>query len=418
MWPYRNKTVRLKKLAIFIGVISALLSTPAAAQYPAWQEMRVTSTNSWKSHLSIYGARLVWSDNRNNPGKSIYDIYCYDLAADTEFPLFIHPANQIKPEIYGDRVVFEDYRDNTSGADPNVNIYMYDFVSDTVTRITSDTASQYTPSIYQDNIFWHDTRNGLYDIYGYDLLSSTEFPLSTFPGSTKLYARSDENIVVWQDDRNGDYDVYAYDLDLESEFPLIAAPSIQSKPVIDRGIVVWEDHRDWVDSGANIIGYDLTTQRLIPVCTRPGPQYSPAIHNDIVVWQDARNDDADVYGFDLDTGREFPISAAPQWQYSPKVFGKLVAFIDNRNNHSAIYCATPLRIKSVAFDETTSTLHLSWYSLPGKQYQVHTGPAVDQLTTVFGPIPSAGLSTLWQTVIAPDTPALFCRVKLLENQQP
>ena len=405
-------------IAAAILIATALSGAVSAVESAVWQEMRVTNVNSWKSFVSVYGTRIVWADNRNNPGQSIYDIYCYDLAADTEFPLFIHPANQIKPEIYGDRVVFEDYRDQASGGAGTINIYMYDFLSDSVTQISSDDQLQYTPSIYDNNIFWHDLRdfdNAIYDIYRYYLSSSTKFQISAPIDSTKLYARSYANIVVWQDNRNGDNDIYAYDLALEQEFALFVGPSNQLKPDIFGDVVVWEDHRDWIDSGSNIIGYDLVSQEEIPVCTNIGPQSSPSIHGDMVVWQDDRSTAPDIYGASLGSGAEFPICTAAQGQYAPKVFEKLVVFIDWRHGHGEVYCATPLEITSVAFDQTTSTVHLSWRSLPGKQYQVQTGPAPGQFTETFGPVTSAGLSTDWETVIAPSPGALFCRVKLFAD---
>ena len=414
-----SKDTTTAAIALTIFIVIGLSSAVFAVETAVWQEMRVTNVNSYKGFVCVYGTRILWADNRNNPPQSsIYDIYCYDLVADTEFPLFIHPANQVKPEIYGDRVVFEDYRDQASGGEGTINIYMYDFLSDTVTQITSGDQYQYTPSIYGNNIFWHDLRdfdNAIYDIYRYDLLSSTKFQILAPIDSTKLYARSFDNIVVWQDDRNGNNDIYAYDLDLEQEFPLFVGPSAQITPVIFGDVVVWEDNRNLIDSGTNIIGYDLISQEEIEICTNTASQFSPSIHGDLVVWQDHRSPAPDIYGASLSSGEEFPICTAAQGQWKPKVFEKLVVFVDYRHGQSEIYCATPLEITSVAFDQITSTVHLTWRSLPGLQYQVQTGLTPGQYTQTFGPVSSEGLSTDWETVVAPPPGAFFCRVKLMED---
>jgi len=401
---------------ILLVLIMAACACIAGRQSRAtvWQEVRLTDTDSNKSFVSISGTRIVWADNRNHGGTT-NDIYCYDLEVGTEFPLFIHPANQIKPQIHADRVVFEDYRDKTSTSDPNVNVYMYDFVSGSVTQITSDPEGQYTPSVYGDRVFWHDARDGGYDIYGYDLTTSTEFPISTVPDVLQLYARAYANTVVWQDGRNGAMDIYGYDLVTAAEFPITTASGTQAQPMISGHILVWEDSRDVVATGYNIYGYDLSTDDELPICTAPGHQFDPDIGDRFAVWHDMRNDSGDIYGLNLSTGEKMALIVASGAQVTPRISGDLVAFLDSRHGHTEIYCAAPLAITSVAYDAQTSELVVSWTSLPGKHYVVQSGNLPGTLTDATGPVPSQGLSTTHRLAVESGAVTAFCRIKLLAD---
>ena len=71
---------------------------------------------------------------------------------------------QYGPDIYGDRIVWTDYRNGLT------DIYMKDLSTGVETRITTNTADQKNPVIYGDRIVWEDYRNGLPDIYMKDLL--------------------------------------------------------------------------------------------------------------------------------------------------------------------------------------------------------------------------------------------------------
>jgi len=87
----------------------------------------------------------------------------YDLSSNTEKRITTDTTGQYYPSIYGDKIVYEDYRNGNS------DIYMYDLSSNTEKRITTDNNEQYNPAIYGDKIVWQDYRNGNWDIYMKDL---------------------------------------------------------------------------------------------------------------------------------------------------------------------------------------------------------------------------------------------------------
>ncbi len=138
----------------------------------------------------IYGNRIVWVDWRNG-NYDIYvngDIYMYDLEQKKEIPICTAPHNQESPAIYGNRIVWEDWRNG------NADIYMYDLDQKKEIPICTDPDWQDAPAIYGNRIVWVDWRNGNWDIYMYDLSTPSIFKLvdksQASPGETLTYTIS------------------------------------------------------------------------------------------------------------------------------------------------------------------------------------------------------------------------------------
>ncbi|RXA19991.1 PKD domain-containing protein [Methanosarcina sp. MSH10X1] len=74
------------------------------------KETRITTCESIKSSPSIYGDRIVWTDDRNRNGWGNPDIYMYDLSTHAETPITSNKSGQSDPVIYSDRVVWVDSR--------------------------------------------------------------------------------------------------------------------------------------------------------------------------------------------------------------------------------------------------------------------------------------------------------------------
>jgi beta propeller repeat protein len=84
---------------------------------------------------------------------------------------------------------------------------MYDLATATETPICTNSAAQYYPDIWGDRIVWQDERAGNWDIYMYELATGTESVVCGATGNQTLPA-IDGDRVVWQDDRNGSSDIY------------------------------------------------------------------------------------------------------------------------------------------------------------------------------------------------------------------
>ncbi len=83
-------------------------------------------------------------------------------------------------------------------------------------RITTETAAQVYPAIYGDIVVWEDYRSGNVDIWGYNLKTKEEFQITTDTrdqGFPAIYCGR----VVWQDYRNVNADIYLANLDVVCE---------------------------------------------------------------------------------------------------------------------------------------------------------------------------------------------------------
>ncbi|MEK6922492.1 MAG: S8 family serine peptidase, partial [Nanoarchaeota archaeon] len=139
-----------------------------------------------------------------------FDIYVYDLTKNEERQITNDLKNQFSPQIYNDKIVWEDDRNENS------DIYIYDLTKNKERQITSNSANQYYPQIYNDKIVWEDDRNGNPDIYIYDLTKNKERQI-TSNSANQYYPQIYDKKIVWEDYRNGNPDIYMYDLTKNKE---------------------------------------------------------------------------------------------------------------------------------------------------------------------------------------------------------
>ena len=252
-----------------------------------------------------------------------------------ELPICIAAGDQWSPVVSGDFIVWEDTRNG------GYDIYGYDRTTEKELTICLYAGDQSYPAISRGVVVWEDNRNGATndDIYGYDLVGHKSFAVCTQNGGQWCPAISG-NIVVWQDHRSPADDIYGYNLTTKTEFPICTAGGYQQLPSISGNYVVWEDYRsDLSDSGgsSDIYGYNLATGTEFPICTDPGNQCQPAISGKTVVWDDDSTGDGDIYGYDLGTKATFTVCAAGGDQYYPRVSGNTVVWHDWRNVAADIY---------------------------------------------------------------------------------
>ena len=146
-------------------------ASPAQSSSPTVTETQITTNISMKEFPAIYGDRIVWQDYRNGyPGNGNWDIYMYDLSTSKETRITTNESWQENPEIYGDRIVWED------GRNGNNDIYMYNISTSKETRITTNESWQEDPAIYGDRIVWEERRNGNHDIYMYNISTPQRNP--------------------------------------------------------------------------------------------------------------------------------------------------------------------------------------------------------------------------------------------------
>lgn len=141
---------------------------------------------------AIYDDRIVWQDNRNSDGNS--DIYMYNLSTLKETRITTS-GKASNPSIYGDRIVWRDSRNPTEfngtvDAMPPTfhaldDIYMYDLSTFKEYQVTANPSADIinAPVIYGDRIVWQDARNndGTTNIYMATLSYLPSAAFSAFP---------------------------------------------------------------------------------------------------------------------------------------------------------------------------------------------------------------------------------------------
>jgi beta propeller repeat protein len=290
---------------------------------------------------AISGNSVVFVDYRN----FVYSLYRVDINTKQE-QVAIHNIGYTEPQIrlFGDRVVWIGYPTVTQA-----DVYVRDLLTNTTTRITADTAFQNFPDIYGNKVIWQDYRNtastNIYnaDIYCYDFSTGQTQQITT-DTSYQTFPAIWENIVVWQDYRNAspeniyNADIYCYDFSTGQTKQITTDTSYQTFPAVWKNLIVWEDHRNGV---GDIYMYDLITNTERPISTANGYKTHPVIYRDWIVWQDYRNDttQGDIYGFNLATNQEYPIILQTDHQDFSQIDSLNLIWQDFRNNRQDIYHA-------------------------------------------------------------------------------
>ncbi|MDW7731206.1 MAG: hypothetical protein SCH66_02125 [Methanolobus sp.] len=369
--------------------VSLLTAGVTAGQTAEGNETQITMDESDQNEPAIYGDTIVWTDYRNVnltddignlPVQDFFkldaDIYAYNISTG-EVLQGQYELLQNIPDIYGDRVVWEDYRNATLPEDGNnlttedwlrldVNIYMHNLSSGEDMQITANESIQWSPAIDGDLIVWEDARNGNWDIYVYDLSTGEEMQVTGYGSSQMNPAVSGDGLVVWEDSRNGNWDIYMYNMSSGEEIQLTSNGSDQIAPAIYGNIIVWEDYRnadqaygnmaleELVQLDADIYGYDLSTGEEFLITENESWQGEPAIYGNRIVWTDLRNVeqatggsnntsqdsgmfDADIYMYDLSTGEELLITEDRSWQEEPEIYENRIVWTDYRNGNPDIY---------------------------------------------------------------------------------
>lgn len=256
----------------------------------------------------------------------------------TETQITINTSNQLNPDIYGERIVWQDGR-NGSGEywNPtgNWDIYMYDTLTSTETRITTNESLQFNPAIYGNKIVWQDDRNGNSDIYMYNLSSSTETQI-TASESNQMWPAIYGNRIVWIDDRNGS-DIYMYDISTSQETQistrgLVKSGSESSGPDIYNDRIVWQESYESDFITHRLVMYDLSTQQEIQIAENnlfmPYPGfYAFAIHGDDIVYNYFPSDDSGIIKtYNLSTRQTTGIGGVIP--ASPDVYGDRTVWVE------------------------------------------------------------------------------------------
>jgi beta propeller repeat protein len=246
------------------------------------------------------------------------------------------------PAIYEDRLVWNDWRQDTTGENMFSGIYMYN-ISSGENKLLIETYSFSAPVIYKDVIVWQDERNENSVIYMYDISTGEEQQITTHT-SDQANPVIHDDIIVWQDNRYGNWDIYMYAISSGEERQITMEVSDQTNPAIYGDKIVWQDYRN---GNWDIYMYDLSSEKEIRLTTSESDQIDPAICGNRIVWVDGY---LEIFMYDMSTGKELQITdwedhssiTEAEWRGQPAIYENRVVWSDGRNgmDHHDIYMFT------------------------------------------------------------------------------
>lgn len=126
-------------------------------------EKRLTDNINNQTHPSAMNGRVVWVDQRDGNRE------IYMRSADRERRLTYTGTDEAQPYINGDNLIYVDYASGLS--DPNLSLMH--LVAKRPIRLLSDPNRQEEPELYGNRLVWQDNRSGYWQIYSGEITFPT-----------------------------------------------------------------------------------------------------------------------------------------------------------------------------------------------------------------------------------------------------
>jgi len=343
----------MKRFQLLVQLV--FISVWCIASIASAQEIQITTNPADQYGPQIYGNRIVWLDQR----KGNQDIYLYDLSTSQEFPVATGGPRKINiyrqpPSIYQDKIVYDVAYPDARGCIYNIDIYLFDLTTSAERQITTDPSEQYFPQIFGNRIVWIDWRNTDYcwmdewnppTLYSFDLLSSTESPLGlqgqyeplgslSFFGDRVIFG----DYICQKDCLDGGYycigdgafiSLYDFTTAIVSTLPCGRASAFD----------IFENLIAYSPWEGGLYLYDLSTS--IETLITSSTVYSAKIYGDYITYVVGKQ----LYYYQISTAMETQAPVGPVSE--PDIFGHRIVYAANRSGNLDIfmYVIPPARVE-------------------------------------------------------------------------
>lgn len=218
------------------------------------------------------GNKVVYTEKNGSDS----NIKLFDLSTKNYTDICTNPSKQSNPDIKGNIVVWEDYRnENLTGID----LYMFDLTTNSETRITNSTSDEFKPVTNGVSISYHLGSLSSVCIYttlevrNYEIATASDFLLYSVPTNIKVgFEDISSNYLVWSETSTSDEGkgtlLKLYNLDNSSLTTIVEDNSDPYRDFYDAYLS--ETQLVWIDGTsdkASVYGYNLSTSQLYPIKT-------------------------------------------------------------------------------------------------------------------------------------------------------
>ncbi|NLH15446.1 MAG: hypothetical protein GX455_02595 [Phycisphaerae bacterium] len=342
---------------VTIACLEAMILATTAFSVP-WKPIPVYPSTDSQEAPDISGTRVVWQQYVSGD----WDIYSADIT-DPKNPVLTivsqYTQIQMYPSIHDTTVAWQEFVTEYEDWD----IYIRDLSSadNQDVLVTNFSGDQTSPAVSGNLVVWQDNSAGDWDVALGDITDPTDIRTYTLteysydqqnPAIDREWVVWEDNFV-WDDNPDGIWDLYGADVmrvNKPVEYLFGGFANHQQRSAISGHYVVWQqlyideqNNEDWDLYAADVS--DPSNPKIIAVAIESSNAINPDISGNLIVWQDDRNTDWDIYGYNLDTRQEFLISDAQidQTVYSdqtnPAIDGTTVVWEDNLGGKMNIYLA-------------------------------------------------------------------------------
>jgi beta propeller repeat protein len=300
----------------------------------------------------INGDIVVWQDFSNGYG----NLVMYDISTQVETKVTDDEKLQADFAVYGDLIAWTE--GVLGGEVFYPQVMMYDISTNQKTQITTGIAERVDVDIYEDKIVWAEYKDGNFGIYMHDLSTGIETQLTS---STKQQRHPSiyEDKIVWSDNRNDgvnefNVDVFMHDLSTGQELQITNHEEPQAKPKIYGDKIIWDDYRNYLPfpgcnpeteprgckvANVDVYMYELSTGQETQLTTSTRSQENSDIFEEMVVWEEMNfvRHKVDVWLLDLSTGQETRINSDESSGQFPRIDSNRVVWTDYRDSDFDVF---------------------------------------------------------------------------------